>query len=255
MCLIIFSWQPEGEFPLVMAANRDEFYQRPACPVHYWNDNPNVFGGLDLESGGTWLAVSKTGRFAAVTNYREVPVVKEKHSRGELVKNYLYGNQNPVDYLKTVLENSHQYSGFNLLVGDFSSIFYFSNRTQAKEILELKPGYYGLCNHLLGTPWPKLIRARRKVIDHIQENRADPDFLISVMHDQGKVPDHELPDTGIGLERERLLSSPFIASDSYGTRNTSILIMDKTGHLQWTEQNYKAGGQEGDRLITDIQLS
>ena len=244
MCLIVFSWQPDQEQPLILLANRDEFYQRPALPVDTWTDNPDIFGGRDIEAGGGWLAVDNKGRLATVTNYREWPKKIGERSRGELVSQFLSSDKPALDYLQSIQEYAQQYAGFNLLLADSSGLYYFSNRSQPLHIQKLNPGTYGLCNHQLDTPWPKLIKARarfQEVINH--SDLPDPASLLQIMQDEEKPEDALLPNTGVGLDMERLLSSPFISSRDYGTRNTSLLMFNRHGGVNWTEQSYQPFGE------------
>ncbi|MRI33115.1 hypothetical protein EOPP23_08980 [Endozoicomonas sp. OPT23] len=247
MCLISFSWQPEAKYPLVMVANRDEFYARPTAQVHYWEDNPDVLGGRDLQANGSWLAINKKGRFAAVTNYREVPIIQGELSRGNLVRDFLENGQSPEEYLSIIHNQADMYSGFNLLIGDKNGIYYYSNRMN--EVVKLKPGVHALCNHLLDTPWPKLTAAKQGLSSALDcDNHCQPESLIQIMNNASQASEDSLPSTGISIEREKLLSSRFIASNDYGTRNTSVLILNDQGELNWLEQNYSEQGVKGEQL-------
>lgn len=248
MCLIVFSWQPDGEIPLTLVANRDEFYHRPTLPVHFWKDHSHILGGKDMEAGGTWLAFCRKGRFAAITNYRERPVPTGKKSRGALVKDFLTEDIAPEAYLSSIIQNKSHYAGFNLLLGTRQQLFFYSNKLPDDQFQKLSPGIYGLCNHLLETPWPKLVTARNQLTELLKE-KATPEHFIEMMHDNSQAKDELLPDTGIGLAAERLLSSRFIASDNYGTRNTSVIQLDKSGSLQWAEQNYQSQGRVGEKFF------
>ena len=252
MCLIIFSWKPDTENPLLVVANRDEFYARPTLKAHYWEDYPDIFAGRDLKAGGSWLGVNRSGRIAAITNVREWPFEAGELSRGELVCSFLESQQHPLDYLAEVQGKGEQYAGFNLLIGDTRGLYYFSNRSEG--IKTLKPGVFGLCNYQLNTPWPKLLKTRKAISGLLdKKNNAQVEALMAVMQDQQHAPDNALPDTGIGLERERLLSSPFIASKDYGTRNTSVLQFSSDGHLKWSEQTYVGNGILDE--LTDFSIS
>lgn len=254
MCLIVFSWQPETETPLILVANRDEFYSRPTETVHFWKDKPHILGGRDLEAGGSWLALSRNGRFAAVTNYRQLPFQPGQKSRGELVTDFLDSELSPKEFLSVVHQNASLYTGFNLLVGDSSGLYYYSNRMHT--VVSLEPGVYGLSNHLLNTPWPKLERVKEGLSQKLtSQNNAPTDDLIRLMQNADPAPEHSLPDSGIGLDKEKLLSSCFIASPDYGTRNTSVLVFHKDGKLQWTEQLYEAGGIIGQRFQFSLTTS
>ncbi|WP_257284752.1 NRDE family protein [Endozoicomonas sp. SESOKO1] len=255
MCLIVFSWQPDSQYPLILAANRDEFYRRPTQAADFWNDSPDVFGGRDLEAGGSWLAINKNGRFAAVTNYREVPGIAGFYSRGVLVSDFVTGSQPASDYLQALQQQRDKWSGFNLLIMDSTGLYYFSNRTKAPGISPLPPGIYGLSNHLLDTPWPKLVTARNGLTRAIQESIPPcSKQLIELMYDSYQAPDEQLPDTGVSKDLEKRLSSCFIASEDYGTRNTSVLMIDRHHQLQWIEQGYLPGGVAGERRQFKIKL-
>ncbi|WP_422139635.1 NRDE family protein [Endozoicomonas sp. ALC020] len=247
MCLITLHWQPEAQYPLILAANRDEFYERPARTIHFWEDNPEIFGGRDLEAGGSWLALSRKGRMAAVTNYRESPVYPGTLSRGHLVSDFLNSDLSPKEFLNQIHLKADHYSGFNLLVGDSSGLYYYSNRMG--RVVSLRPGFHALSNHLLNSPWPKLEKVRQGLALHVKHHqKPEPEGLIFMMHDSSKAPDDQLPDTGVSQEQEKFLSSCFMASEHYGTRNTSVLILDKQGSLSWTEQIYLPYGETGKKL-------
>ena len=255
MCLILFSWQPDHQHPLVLLANRDENYQRPSLPVHFWEEHPHILGGRDIEAGGGWLAADTQGRLAAVTNYREPHCPKAERSRGELVSQFLSGTLSAPDYLTMVQERSRRYAGFNLLLLDKNQLYYYSNRTEQQQHKLLKPGTYGLCNHLLDTPWPKLLNTRNHFSQLLEESELPHQPLIQVMRDENKAPDHRLPDTGVGIERERHLSSPFIAGNQYGTRNTSLLVFHQNSRLEWFEQHYLPEGKPGAQQSFKLEIN
>ena len=241
MCLIIFSWQPEARHPLTLVANRDEFYGRPTTPANFWQDHPDIFGGQDKKAGGSWLAINRSGRFAAVTNYRKSPAPEGNISRGHLVKDFLNTAQPKDEFLKTVQENAHHYTGFNFLAGDMNELYYYSNIND--ELIQLKPGIYGLCNKFLDSPWPKLLKAKQAIAKALNnQNAAEPETLLHIMQDSEQASEHLLPDTGIGKTLEALLSSIFISSPNYGTRNTSVLFFDKSNRVNWHEQTYGPNG-------------
>ncbi len=237
MCLILIAWQAHPDYPLVVAANRDEFYARPTADAGRWPDDPRIVGGRDLEAGGTWLAARDDGRFAAVTNVREPGVPKGSRSRGGLPGDFLRGDMSPEDYAQDI--NGAHYSGFNLLVADRHQLWYRSNRDGAAR--QLAPGIYGLSNHLLDTPWPKLTTAKnrfREALRHLPD--AGPFF--SILADDEIVPDHALPTTGVPLEWERLLSAIFVKSETYGTRASTVLMCHRDGAVQLAERRFGAGG-------------
>lgn len=238
MCLIVIGWRVHPDYPLVVAANRDEFYARPSTTIGRWADAPNVIGGLDLEAGGTWLGITDSGRFAAVTNVREPGAAKGALSRGALTRNFLTSRQPAGDYAAQL--DYTQYSGFNLLLADGESLTYCSNRDGAARTLP--PGVYGLSNHLLDSPWPKLLAARHRfsaALPQLPDTRA----FFELLADQEIVPDQELPSTGVSLEWERLLSAIFVKSESYGTRASTIAWLRRDGVVTMHEDSFGLGGQ------------
>lgn len=237
MCLIAFAWQANAEFPLIVGANRDEWHDRPAAPANWWRDYPGILAGRDLKAGGTWLAVTRDGRFAALTNFRDPSDRKAvAPSRGHLVPDFLSGGLSPHHYLLQLRKTADRYQGFNLLVGDLESLFYFSSRMG--EILAVPPGVHALSNHTLNEPWPKVENAKsaleaalRAEMPWEARQMAIYDFLSSDM----RAPDSALPDTGVGLEWERILSPSLIVADAYGTRCSTVLSVDADHHLRFTE--------------------
>ncbi|MBA6114399.1 NRDE family protein [Pseudomonas sp. NC26] len=243
MCLIVFAWRPGHALPLIVAANRDEFYARPTQPLAPWDDAPGVHAGRDLEAGGTWLGVGPRGRFAALTNIRDPGQPLGPRSRGELVAAYLHGELGVEAYLDQVASRSEQYSGFNLLVGDSQRLGYLHARDAAPRLLEA--GVYGLSNGGLDTPWPKLVKARNGLKSLL--GSADPQRLLALLADDAPAPDSELPETGVGLATEKLLSSVFIASQNYGTRASTVLIVDDQGTRRLIERSFGPfGGHLGE---------
>lgn len=241
MCLILFAYQSHPHYRLVLAANRDEFYARPTDPMQFWKDEPDILAGRDCKHGGTWMGITRAGRLAAITNYRDPASVKEDApSRGALVADYLKGHQLPGRYLSDVAENGHRYNGFNLMVGDHEEIFYYSN--QGDGIRAMGPGIYGISNRLLDTPWPKVIKGKAELAKIVEKQTAvEADRLFQLMADRSLPPDRDLPDTGVGLEKERMLSPLFIASDDYGTRCTSIVLWDNSNTIEIWERTYFLG--------------
>lgn len=228
MCVIYFSFGQRVDYPLVLLANRDEFYDRPTAPAERWDDAPQIFAGRDLVAGGTWLGVTDSGRFAAVTNYRNPDAAKGSRSRGSLVADFLRSSEPAEPYLTTVQQEVADYSGFNLLVGEVTAgtkeILYYSNRGSA--IRRLGPGIYGLSNHLLDTDWPKLRRGKERFRELLQTNELPKREFFALLADDALADDNELPETGIGYEREKLLSAIFIKSPIYGTRSSTILTIN-----------------------------
>lgn len=238
MCLIVVGWRQHPDFPLVVAANRDEFYARPSALIGRWPERPEVLGGRDLEAGGTWLGVTTAGRFAAVTNVREPSVPKGRRSRGELPRDFLLASQPAGQYAAEI--DPGTFSGFNLLVADQDSLWYCSNRDGAPRFLP--PGIYGLSNHLLDTPWPKLVAARQAFVTAIGTLPATQELFAMLANDE-IVADEYLPQTGVPLEWERRLSAIFVRSETYGTRASTVLIQDRQGNIRLEERCFGPNGQ------------
>ncbi len=243
MCLIVFAWRPGHALPLVVAANRDEFHARPSLPLARWEDAPSVYAGRDLEAGGTWLGIGAAGRFAALTNIRDPAQPQGLRSRGELTASFLKGDQSPLDYLNDLARHAGDYSGFNLLVGDAEHLCFFNSREGAPRILPA--GVYGLSNARLDTPWPKLQRAKHALTTCL--GTPDSEQLLRLLADPQPAADAQLPETGVGLATERLLSSVFIASAHYGTRASTALLVDADGQREIRERSFgPAGAQLGE---------
>lgn len=234
MCVIYIAFGQHPDHPLILLANRDEYYARPSLAAAYWDDLQEIYAGRDLVGGGTWLGVNKNGRIAAVTNYRDPNAPTGVISRGQLVAEYLRSNENPREYLETVMRNGEHYSGFNLIVGEISSrceqLFYCSNR--GNEIVELKKGIYGLSNHLLDTPWPKVKKGKTRLSKLMDAGSANDDQLLEILADEKLAEDDELPSTGIPIEAEKALSAVFIRTPNYGTRSSTLVKFDS--NFTWT---------------------
>jgi uncharacterized protein with NRDE domain len=238
MCLILFAYHVHPVYKLIVAANRDEFYQRPTALAHYWEDNPDILAGRDLEKMGTWMGVTKNGRFSALTNYRDPKEATDgKRSRGELVVDALQYKGNVSEYMQNLVNKNDLYPGYNLLTGNANELYYYSNIGQ--ELKKLKPGVYGVSNHLLNTEWPKVqkgVGGMTKIIDEKQVNMEEQLFTLLQNADQS--PDKLLPKTGVSLELERLLSPMFIKSEKYGTRSSTILLMSDK-EIRYTERVFE----------------
>lgn len=236
MCLITLAWQAHPDYPLILAANRDEFYQRAATPARFWDESPQLLAGRDLAAGGTWLGVTRQGRVAALTNYREPGAVRGERSRGLLVSGFLQGRDDPMAYAQAVAAEGEHYGGFNLLLGTPNELVVLSNRGMAPR--HLPAGVHGLSNHLLDTPWPKVEKARAG-LSALLPAATDAD-LLKLLADHDIAPDERLPDTGVGLVMERMLSPLFIRSAQYGTRVSSVLMLGRQ-RISFTEQTFDAG--------------
>lgn len=252
MCLIVLAYRVHPDFPLIVAANRDEFYARPTLPAAFWPAHPQLLAGQDGLSGGTWLGMTRNGRFAAVTNVRRGgTAARGERSRGCLVRDFLAGTGTPEAFMAGIAGSAAQYGGFNLLVADSHELLCHHSLTGDTQLLE--PGYHGLSNDRLGTPWPKLTRS----LQHLQqavERGPDAAALQGILRDESRPADHELPDTGIGLDHERLLASPFIRSADYGTRACTTLTVDRHGHTVFIEQGFGALGSEGEPRVFRFRM-
>jgi uncharacterized protein with NRDE domain len=241
MCLVLIALDQHPDHALVVAANRDEFYDRPTSPAAFWSDHPSVLGGRDLKAGGTWLGIDRSGRFAAVTNYRQgTRETAASRSRGHLVSDYLTRSADPERYLDQVERDAALYNGFNLLAGDARKLFYYSNREASRRTLG--PGIYGLSNHLLDTPWPK-VTASKHALGGLMAGGSDliPE-LLALLSDRKQAADEALPQTGVSLEWERLLSAAFITSPNYGTRSSTVVLVGRDGPLVMVERSFGPGG-------------
>jgi uncharacterized protein with NRDE domain len=255
MCSIFFAYDAHPRYRLIAAANRDEFYARPTAAANFWADAPEILAGRDLVHGGAWLGLTRGGRFAAVTNYREArpAPMAGNVSRGNLVVDFLRGTAAAEDYLREIQKNAGSYSGFNLLVGEINSpIGYFSNRAADFKILE--SGVYGLSNHLLDTPWPKVERGKNALRRLLEKEDVDAESLFEILRDNAVAPDADLPDTGVGLERERLLSPIFIETPIYGTRCSTVLMIEKTGKVLFAERTHRRGAKVWDEARFEFAI-
>ena len=255
MCSIFLAYKAHPKYRLILAANRDEFYKRPTAGAAFWQDAPEILAGRDLVYQGTWLGVTKSGRFSAVTNYRAPNASTGNLSRGNLVSDFLRTAETPKDYLQKIRENAPNYSDFNLLVGEFDSeIGYFSNRG-AGDVKILESGVYGLSNHLLDTPWRKVARGKAALANLIEKENFAVESLFEILMDTTKAADEDLPDTRIGLELERVLSSIFIETPVYGTRCSTVLLIETSGKVSFAERTYKQSREvwEEENFVFEIE--
>ncbi|MBI4290982.1 MAG: NRDE family protein [Betaproteobacteria bacterium] len=236
MCLILFAWRAHARHDLIVAANRDEFYERPASAAGFWPDQPQLLAGRDLSAQGTWMGVTRGGRFAAITNFRN-PAERNPAapSRGHLVSSFLIDEREPAVWLEAIAPQAQVYNGFSLLVGNRRSLCFFSNRNGA--ITTLEPGIHGLSNHLLDTPWPKVEKGKAQLAKLIQKP-FDAQAYLNLLADREPASEPQLPDTGVGPELERRLSSIRIAGDGYGTRCSSVLRISTDASVEFWERSY-----------------
>jgi uncharacterized protein with NRDE domain len=242
MCLILLAWRGDAKHPCVMAANRDEMHARPAAAAHWWQSHPQILAGRDLSEGGTWLGVTRTGRFAALTNYRDPELRRAgTPSRGSLVTSLLLSRDPVAESLRQLRAVSANYNGFNLLFSDGERLGVYES--VSREGRELPPGIYGLSNHLLDTPWPKVEMAKSRMSKALSQlTSIDP--LLALLRDDKPAPDEQLPRTGLSLEWERLLSSAFIRAPDYGTRCSTVLRIDESRRACFDEWTWDRNGEE-----------
>jgi uncharacterized protein with NRDE domain len=242
MCLILFAWQTHPRYPLVVAANRDEFHERATAAADYWKESPNLLAGRDLQAGGTWLGITRQGRFAAITNYRE-PQNNEplpKKSRGHLIRDYLLDAQTPNAFAGLLQEQGDEFSGFNALLGSPETLVYVSNRRET--VLEIEAGSHGLSNHLLDTDWPKVHLGRIRLNALLEEDKVEPEALFELLADRNIVPGSEPPGFELKLAPELITRMTFIVSPEYGTRSSTVLLMDHDGLVTFAERQFDAAG-------------
>jgi uncharacterized protein with NRDE domain len=249
VCLIVFAWKAHRAYPLVLAANRDEFLERPSLPLDYWDNLPNVLGGRDLEKGGSWFATHMDGRWAAVTNFRDGGAAPPSApSRGHLVLDYVASDDPAKDYAERISGPLAEYPGCNLLLGDTDSLLFASNRWQGGHTVEFQAvsaGVHGLSNHSLDTPWPKVERSKRtmqRLLDTDGEKLVEELFVL--LADRTPAREQELPATGVPHEWERTLSAPFIVAEHYGTRASTVVLVDNQRGVSVRERSFGSGGEE-----------
>ena len=248
MCLVVLALGQSARHPLILAGNRDEFHARPSQAARWWPDRPDICGGRDLQAGGTWLALHRSGRFATVTNYRDAePVTPGRRSRGHLVTGFLEGEDAPLDYVASI--DGSAYSGFNLIVGDAGRVAYVSNRGGAAR--ELPPGIYGLSNALLDGPWHKIDRGRQGLEELIRNDTINESSLLRLLADRSKAPVAEVEPGHLEFTRAHAITAPFIVTPEYGTRCTTVVLADDSGQWRMVERRFdKAGEACGESRIS-----
>jgi uncharacterized protein with NRDE domain len=254
MCVILLAYKSHPVYALVLAANRDEFYERPTARADYWEDVPGLLAGRDLERGGTWLGVTQAGRLAAVTNFREPGQrIADAPSRGLLVSDFLRSVEKPEAYLERLCLSAGRYNGFNLIAADAQRLCYYSNRAGAPR--NLVPGIYGVSNHLLDTPWPKVARGKQALAEILAATDApQPDDIFRLLADRSCADDSCLPETGVGLELERVLSPLFIATPVYGTRSSTVVLLDREGRMTFIERTFTNGSDRWDEIEYEFEI-
>jgi uncharacterized protein with NRDE domain len=251
MCLIVFAWNQHPDYRLILAANRDEFHRRPTQDAHWWPDKPSILAGRDLQAGGTWLALNRKGRFATITNYREQTFTKAHHnSRGELVTEFVNGDQDPASFSRGI--DGPGYAGFNLISADFNddnpSISYVSNRDDP--VTELDAGIYGLSNASLDTPWVKLTRSKASLTQLIADDDINETSLMRILADK-EIAKEDADTEYLSIKQARAITAPFIITEDYGTRCSTVLLWHNSGKVEFTERRFDAmGGQTGQSRFT-----
>jgi uncharacterized protein with NRDE domain len=244
VCLLVLAWNAHPRYRLVVAANRDEYHDRPSAPLGRWSSPDEVLAGRDLRAGGTWLGIDRRRRFGIVTNFRDLmPAPPEAPSRGGLIPGYLSGATGPGNYLAALEPEAAAYGGFNLLLADGESLWYASNRG-TPFARALSPGIHGLSNERLDTPWPKLLRVRRGFEAWLRGGGSvDDGELFTLLADRTQASDErDLPSTGVSPEWERTLSSPFVLNPRYGTRCSTLVALEPTGACYLAERRFDPSG-------------
>lgn len=252
MCLILIAWRMHPEYPCVVAANRDEFHARPAAAAQWWADKPDILAGRDLSAGGTWLGMRRNGRLAALTNFRDAGQRRaDAPSRGGLVTTILESNSSVADRLAYLRDVGSAYNGFNLIFTDGEELGVYESVLGQGRILG--PGIYGLSNHLLDTPWPKVQNAKSDLVSALTD-LTDEKSLLALLRDDRPAPDEQLPRTGVSQDWERLLSSAFVRAADYGTRCSTIVRIDRVGRACFDEWAWDATGAEQGRVSLRFDL-
>ncbi len=251
MCLLFFSYRTTPGYQLVVAANRDEFLSRPTAALDFLDKEKTILAGRDLQGGGTWLGITAQLKFAAITNYREPATNRaDVPSRGRILLDYLTGDLAAGHYMRALADKGDRYNGFSLILGDREQLYYYCNRSVGPKLLV--PGFYGLSNHLLDVPWPKVTRGKELLFPHMVEtNRIDPVKIFGPLEDTKRPSDEQLPNTKVGLDWERLLSTIFIDGVDYGTRSSAVITVTDKGSVEFVEKTLQRSSSKG----VDSQLA
>lgn len=244
MCLILFAFNKHPKYKLILAANRDEYFNRPTLIANYWEENREILGGRDIQSKGTWLGINKNGKFIAITNYRDPKIEKKQAlSRGDLSKRFLSNDQNIPSYLSDVSNNAENYNGFNLLLSDdgFDTMYHYSNIS--KTTFKISDGIHGLSNHRLDSSWPKVNTGKENLKSTIESASININDLVEMLKDGNAAADELLPDTGISYDLEKKLSPVFISMKGYGTRCSTVILVDTENNVSFLEVSYNENKQ------------
>jgi uncharacterized protein with NRDE domain len=255
MCLILFAWRTHPRHTLVLAANRDEFHARPTGAARFWEDEPGLLAGRDLQAGGTWLGVTRGGRFAAITNYREpqAPERPLEFSRGHLVRDYLRDDSAPATHAARLLDCGDAYRGYSLLLGGPLALVYVSNRLEVP--VAVPPGSHALSNDLLDTDWPKAQYGRSALEDLLEADRIDPEALLELLAERSLVSGEEPPGFDLKLAPELITRMLFIRSPEYGTRSSTVLLIDRDGGVVFVERQFNAEGAATGTVRFEFKIS
>jgi len=245
MCLIAFSYKTHPKYKLIVATNRDEFYKRPTRPAQFWIDEgqPQLLAGKDLKANGTWIGISKNGKWGALTNFRDLSNIHEDApTRGTLVLDFLKSAEPANEYLQNLVGSTQDYNGFNLLIGDTDKLYHYSNESQ--QISEIEPGIHGVSNALLDTSWPKLDYAKRNLQHVLSGETFEKEDLFQILKNPEKAADDQLPSTGLSYELEKAISPVFIKTENYGTLCSTLLMIDYEGNAEFTERRYDSASSK-----------
>lgn len=254
MCLILFGYKAHPNYKLILLANRDEFKARPTAKADYWKDHPQILAGRDLERMGTWLGISKKGHFSAITNYREAHenLLSDAPSRGDLTTNFIKEEKSPKTYLSELHADKRVFNGYNLLIGDVHNLYHYSNKEG--KINHLDAGIYGLSNALLDTPWPKVELGKSLLTKLVaNQDEINLDHAFKILQNVERPREEDLPDTGIGHDWEKVLSSMFIDTEAYGTYCSTVLLWDYKNQIDFIEKVHEDQSIEHFRLQVDVE--
>lgn len=254
MCLILFSWDNHPQYKLILAANRDEFYDRPTDPLQAWQENSDILAGKDLTGGGTWMGVNKQNKFSALTNHRNpARILQDAPSRGDLTLDFLQRSVSEESYYEAKSKKLDQYNGFNLLVGSFNKMCYFNNVDENYQ--ELTKGIYGLSNAVLDTPWPKLTKAKNAFTELVADANPAVEQFYDILQDKALADDEELPQTGVPYEWEKAISAVFIEKENYGTCCSTVVTVTHEGRGKIHELSYPVGNRKAEEKVIDFNWS